>query len=172
MLTGAVVGAAVATATVVLIAQVASRTGVGVRELFATSTPLRAELGLIVVLLALGLYAIHAFGVVKDGATLELGDDSVRFRRPGIPGFGWWGADVEIPIAEIDRVQVERVRRGTFQRVEVRIGAGRKQIAVNLGHCVADGDEPRARELPRSAWRDQDLVVALAEASECEVALL
>ncbi len=69
-------------------------------------------------------------------------------------------------------MQVERVRRGTFQRVEVRIGAGRKQIAVNLGHCVADGDEPRARELPRSAWRDQDLVVALAEASECEVALL
>ena len=167
LLTAALATPGLVATLVVMLANIAASGDVSLLELFDQSRALRASFAGMLLIYVSALYGLWAFSRVKDGSRLEVGD-TIRFSRPGAPLTGWFARDVSFPAERVDRLQVDRVRRGTVERVEVLVGAGREEIAVNLEHCVAaDVDAPPRRRgpLPRAEWAEQPLVTALAEAT-------
>lgn len=135
-------------------------------ELFDQNRTLRASVAAMAAVYLAAMYGLWAFIRVKNGARVVLGE-TLHYTRPAAPIFGGLARDVSLPVDAIDNIAIERVRRGTVERVELRVSAGRDEIAVNLGHAVEGDGGPRSARatLEREAWRSQPLVVALEEAT-------
>lgn len=172
MLVAALIGPGVVAVVLMLLADLAASNDRTLGQMFEASQGLRAAFAAMLLVYLFGLFAMWSFFVVKNGATLEVGD-LVRYRCPGVPLLGWLQRDVTLDAESLDRISVGRVRRGVVERIELVIGAGREEIAVNLGHAI-EPSEPSSRQrpdAPRSEWAELPLVAALRAASGRDVLL-
>lgn len=170
MLSAALAGPGLVLVLVLLLGNLADANDLSVRQLFDQSLSLRASFAAMVLVYAAGVLAMWGFFVVKDGARVTLSDEVVRFSRPGAPITGWFAREVSIPTDAIDRLVIDKVRRGANDRLELVVGGGRDEFVVNLAHAVSeDGERTSGRDMPpREAWTGLPLVVALAEVSGVE----
>ena len=166
LLVGALLGAALPVALLFVMQPLAAQSGMTLPELERSTTALRAAFGGMLLLYFGGLYALVTFHRVKEGMRLQIEDDAVRLSQPGWPLLGIGARDLTLRRGEVDRVRVERVQRGTVQRVELEVGAGREHIRVNLAHAhrldVQAGAVPEPLGAGRASWPEHPLAACVA----------
>jgi hypothetical protein len=175
LLVGALLGAALPVALLFVMQPLAAQSGMTLPELARSTTALRAAFGGMLLLYFGGLYALVTFHRVKEGMRLQIEDDAVRFSQPGWPLLGIGARELTLRRGEVDRVRVERVQRGTVQRVELEVGAGREHIRVNLAHAHRIDGQGGAVAEPlgavRASWPEHPLAACVASAVGREVEL-
>ncbi len=138
-------------------------------ELF--SPQLQKLVFLIIALLFISEIAAFLFLFIKGSSILRIDSEGIRFKRRGIPVFGWLAQDIFFAHNVIERIEIGKVRRVTVFRVEVRIIAGIDEIRVNLGHAINENSKIMSVKNKKD-WEKHPLVRDLLEQNKSKLRLL
>ena len=140
-------------------------------ELFLLSPQLQKLTFSIIALLFISEIIAFLFLFIKGSSIIRIGLEGIRFKRRGIPVFGWFSRDVFFSHNAIERIEIGKVRRVTVFRVEVRIIAGIDEIRVNLGHAMNENSKIMSVK-NKKAWAKHPLVRDLLEQNKSKLRLL
>lgn len=164
------VGALVLATSVWRVAGVASSHEMTAASLYGVSAGLRGAIAALVVIWVLAAWAAWSYASVKAGTRLDIdGDGTLRYVRPDVPIVGRGGEELTVAREHVDDLRVLRARRVGGMRTELRVRAGRDEIALNLDHALGPEHTPDGRPVPRDTWLTHPLVVEVAEATGRDV---